>query len=148
MKSLAGVLAMNLVKILAAGNFSSCQALGEISGKIMAGRMIASRSESWQDSRQDYGRRQFRFPPGIPAWMSPGFWLPGFSFPPRILPGFLLGFPMLVAINPVGSRSHPAGIPGGIPARYPQDPGWFFIHRCTFLLPIISHVICTFKFNY
>jgi len=49
---------------LAAGNFASCQ-----------------------ESRRDFGRRDFRFPPGIPAGIPAGSGTPGVQNLAGILPG-------------------------------------------------------------
>ena len=85
---------MNLVKILATGNFSSRRDLArfparlwppgislpaEILGKILAAGNFPSRRDFRQDSRRDFGHREFHFPPRIP---------PGMKIPPaKISPG-------------------------------------------------------------
>ncbi len=136
-KSLDGILAMNLVKILAARNFSSDQDLGEI--------------------RQDYGHREVCFPPrilarflarlclpgilvhrqwdyvhlechfqtGIPTGILPGLWPPGILFPPRIPPGYLPGFPP-------GGMIPAAIIPPG-PHRIPSRSQLFFLQGLSFV---------------
>ena len=121
---------MNLVKILATGNFSSRRDLArlwppgislpaEIPGEILAAGNLASRRDSRQDSRRDFGRREFSFPPRFPA----RFWPPGISFPAENHAGIPAGNE-----NPAGQNlaGIPARFPAGFPAGSRQDPGPFF----------------------
>ena len=121
---------MNLVKILATGNFSSRRDLArfparlwppgislpaEILGKILAAGNFASR----QDSRRDFGRREFSFPPRIPPRFPARFWPPGISFRAENPAGIPTGNE-----NPAGHNL--AAIPARFPAGSRQDPGPFF----------------------
>ena len=58
-----------------------------LDGEILAAGILASRRDSRQDSRRDFGRGDFCFPVRFPAGSRRDFGRREFRFPARILPG-------------------------------------------------------------